>query len=164
MMSGLHRSKNLLLAVLPAALMAAPAHAETRYFTDFGLELCEAANPGEQPRCKELSDAVEIKFTGATRKDAKGRILYEAATRDGSAKGWITESQKQGLIVDDRPQAISCSQTPRVGMTEQQVLASCWGKPKSRRQIGVEGLMRDQWVYGEGRYLYFDNGRVFAIE
>jgi hypothetical protein len=24
--------------------------------------------------------------------------------------------------------------------------------------------MRDQWIYGEGRYLYFDNGRLFAIE
>jgi hypothetical protein len=49
-------------------------------------------------------------------------------------------------------------------MSEEQVLASCWGKPKSRRRVGVEGLMRDQWIYGEGRYLYFDNGRLFAIE
>ena len=164
MMSGTRHPKHALLAMLPAALLLAPAHAETRYFTDFGLDLCEATNAGEPQRCKELSDAVEIKFTGATRKDAKGRTLYEAATRDGSAKGWITESQKRGLLVDDRPQAISCSQTPQVGMTEEQVLASCWGKPKVRRQIGVEGLMRDQWVYGDGRFLYFDKGRVFAIE
>ncbi len=164
MMSGIHRIKNALLAALPAVLMLAPAHAETRYFTDFGLDLCEAANPGEQPHCTELSDAVEIKFTGATRKDARGRTLYEATTRDGTTKGWITEAQKRSLLVDDRPQAISCSETPQIGMSEEQVLASCWGKPKSRRRVGVEGLMRDQWIYGEGRYLYFDNGRLFAIE
>jgi hypothetical protein len=24
--------------------------------------------------------------------------------------------------------------------------------------------MRDQWSYGDGRYLYFDNGRLLAIE
>jgi hypothetical protein len=164
MMSGTGRIRNALLAALPAVLIVASAHAETRYFTDFGLDLCEAANPGEQPRCTELSDAVELKFTGATRKDAKGRTLFEATTRDGSAKGWITDSQKRGLLVDDRPQAISCSETPQIGMSEEQVLASCWGKPKSRRKVGVEGLMRDQWIYGEGRYLYFDNGRLFAIE
>ena len=164
MMSGIHRIRNSLLAALPAVLMFVPAHAETRYFTDFGLDLCEAANAGEQPRCTELSDAVELKFTGATRKDARGRTLYEATTRDGATKGWITESQKRGLLVDDRPAAVSCSQTPQVGMTEEQVLASCWGKPKSRRSIGVEGLMRDQWVYGDGKFLYFDNGRLFAIE
>ena len=86
MMSGTRHPKHALLAMLPAALLLAPAHAETRYFTDFGLDLCEATNAGEPPRCKELSDAVEIKFTGSTRKDAKGRTLYEAATRDGSAK------------------------------------------------------------------------------
>jgi hypothetical protein len=149
---------------LSAVLMVVPAHAETRYFTDFGLDLCEAAAPGEQPHCTELSDAVELKFTGATRKDARGRTLYEATTRDGATKGWITESQKRALLVDDRPQAVSCSETPQIGMSEDQVLASCWGKPKSRGSIGVEGLMRDQWVYGDGRYLYFDNGRLFAIE
>ena len=164
MMSGIHRLKNSLLAALPAVLMVVPAHAEMQYFTDYGLELCEAAAPGEQPRCTELPGGTEVKFTGVTQKDAKGRTLYEATTRAGTAKGWITESQKRSLLADERVQATSCWQTPQVGMTEDEVLASCWGKPKIRRSIGVEGLMRDQWVYGDGRFLYFDHGRLFAIE
>jgi len=163
-MSGIHRIRNLLLAFLPTLLMLGPVHAEMRYFTDYGLELCEDASPGEQPRCTELSGGAEVKFTGATRKDAKGRTLYEATTRAGTTKGWITESEKRGLLSDDHVEATSCSQTPQIGMSEDEVLASCWGKPKARRTIGVEGLMRDQWVYGDGRYLYFDNGRLFAIE
>jgi hypothetical protein len=164
MMSALHRIKHSLWVALPAVLLAVPAHAETRYFTDFGLDLCEAARPGEQPRCTELSGGIEVKLTGATRKDAGGRTLYEATTRDGATKGWITESQRKSLLSDDRVQTMSCTQSPRIGMSEEEVLASCWGKPRSRRRTGVEGLMRDQWSYGDGRYLYFDNGRLLAIE
>ena len=162
MMSGFHRIKNSLLAALPAVLMFVPAHAETRYFTDFGLDLCEASRPGEH--CTELGGGIEVKLTGATRRDAGGRTLYEATTRDGATKGWITESQRRSLLSDDRVQTMSCTQSPRIGMSEQEVLASCWGKPRSRRRTGVEGLMRDQWIYGDGRYLYFDNGRLLAIE
>jgi hypothetical protein len=164
MMSGIHRIKNSVLAALPAVLMLVPAHAETRYFTDFGLDLCESSRPGEQPRCTELGGGIEVKLTGATRRDARGRTLYEATTPDGVTKGWITESEKKSLLSDDRVQTMSCTQDLQIGMSEQEVLASCWGKPRSRRRTGVEGLMRDQWIYGDGRYLYFDNGLLFAIE
>jgi hypothetical protein len=164
-MSAIHRIKNSLVAGLPAALMLVPAHADVRYFTDYGLELCDSSGPGE-PRCTELPASTEVKLTGATRKDAGGRTLFEATTRDGATKGWITEPQKRSLLVDDHVQTTtsSCTQTPRIGMSEGEVLASCWGPPRSRRRIGVEGLMRDQWTYGDGRHLYFDNGRLFAIE
>jgi hypothetical protein len=162
MMSGIDRIKNSVLAALPAVLMFVPAHAETRLFTDYGLELCESSGPGEN--CTELSGGIEVKLTGATRRDARGRTLYEATTADGATKGWITASQRKSLLSDDRVQTMSCTQNPRIGMSEEEVLASCWGKPRSRRRTGVEGLMRDQWIYGDGRYLYFDNGRLFAIE
>jgi len=143
--------------------MLVPAQAATRYYTDYGLELCDSSGAGE-PRCTEVSGGTEIRFTGATRKDAAGRTLYEVTTPISTAKGWITEAQKGGLLSADRVDTTSCSQSPRIGMSEDEVLASCWGKPKTRRRIGVEGLMRDQWIYGDGRFLYFDNGRLFAIE
>jgi hypothetical protein len=158
----MHRIKNCLLAALPAALTVVPAHAQTRLFTDYGLELCDSSRPGE-PRCTELSGGIEVKLTGATRRDVSGRTLYEATTADGATKGWITESERKNLLSDERVQ-MSCTQGLRIGMSEADVLASCWGKPRSRRRTGVEGLMRDQWSYGDGRYLYFDNGRLLAIE
>ena len=161
MMSGIHQIKNSLLAALPAALMFVLAHAETRLFTDFDLDLCESSRPGEN--CTELSAGIEVKLTGATRRDARGRTLYEVTTLDGAAKGWITEIQRKSLRIEDRV-LMSCTQDPRIGMSEEEVLVSCWGKPRNRRHIGVEGLMRDQWIYGDGRYLYFDNGHLVAIE
>ena len=162
-MSAIHRIKHSLLAALPALLMVVPAHAETRFFTDYGLEFCDSSTPGE-PRCTELSGGIEVKLTGATRKDASGRTLYEVTTAIGATKGWITETEKKSLLSADRAQATSCAQSPRIGMSEEEVLASCWGKPRIRRRIGVEGLMRDQWIYGDGRYLYFEDVRLFAIE
>ena len=53
---------------------------------------------------------------------------------------------------------------PKIGMSEQDVLSTCWGKPRYRRLTGVEGLMREQWVYGDRKYLYFDNSRLIGIE
>jgi hypothetical protein len=161
MMSAIHQIKNALLAALPAALLFVPVHAQTRLFTDFDLDLCESSRPGES--CTELSAGIEVKLTGATRRDARGRTLYEVTTPDGAVKGWLTEIQRKSLLTQDRVQT-SCTRDPRIGMSEDEVLISCWGKPRNRRRIGVEGLMRDQWIYGDGRYLYFDNGHLVAIE
>jgi len=158
----MHRIQHCVLAALLAVLIIVPAHGQTRLFTDYGLELCDSSRAGE-PRCTELSGGIEVKLTGATRRDAGGRTLYEATTADGATRGWITESQRRNLLSDDRVQ-MSCTGNLRIGMSEEEVLASCWGKPRSRRRTGVEGLMRDQWSYGDGRYLYFDNGRLLAIE
>ena len=103
-MSGIDRIRNSLLAAVPAVLILVPAHAETRYFTDFGLDLCEASRTGEN--CTELGGGIEVKFTGATRKDARGRTLYEATTADGATKGWITESQRKSLLSENRAQTM----------------------------------------------------------
>jgi len=161
MMSAIHQIKNTLLIASPAALLFVTAHAQTRLFTDFDLDLCESSRPGES--CSELSAGIEVKLTGATRRDSRGRTLYEVTTPDGAVKGWITEIQRKSLLIQERVQT-SCTQDPRIGMSEEEVLVSCWGKPRNRRHIGVEGLMRDQWIYGDGRYLYFDNGHLIAIE
>src|SRR5258705_5253812 len=108
-MSAVHQIKNSLLAALPAALMFVSAHAETRLFTDFDLDLCESSRPGEN--CAELSAGIEVKLTGATRRDARGRTLYEVTTADGAATGWITEIQRKSLLIEDRVH-MSCTSIP----------------------------------------------------
>jgi hypothetical protein len=51
---------------------------------------------------------------------------------------------------------------PAIGMTKDQVRASCWGKPQyANRTVTAHGES-EQWVYARG-YIYFRNGKVEAI-
>lgn len=52
----------------------------------------------------------------------------------------------------------------RIGMTAKQVRASNWGGPESiNRSTGSYGT-HEQWVYGGGNYIYFENGVVSSIQ
>ncbi|MGX9221701.1 hypothetical protein ACWV27_27055 (plasmid) [Massilia varians] len=52
----------------------------------------------------------------------------------------------------------------KVGMNSEQVRQSSWGKPlKVNRSTGAYGV-HEQWVYGEGNYIYFENGRVTSFQ
>ena len=56
------------------------------------------------------------------------------------------------------------SEGARIGMTKGDVLASSWGKPSSvNTTINASGS-REQWVYGDGYYLYFTNGVLESIQ
>lgn len=51
-----------------------------------------------------------------------------------------------------------------IGMTKQDVLDSSWGKPKYINTTTTRYGVREQWVYGGGNYLYFENGILTSIQ
>jgi len=52
----------------------------------------------------------------------------------------------------------------RIGMTAQQVINSSWGKPESVNSTIIGAKTLEQWVYGNGHYLYFESGRLRTIQ
>lgn len=50
-----------------------------------------------------------------------------------------------------------------IGMSEQDVLDSSWGRPQKVNRTIRANYVREQWVY-QGGYLYFENGRLTAIQ
>lgn len=50
-----------------------------------------------------------------------------------------------------------------IGMTQDRVLQSSWGKPRKINRTTTLTREREQWVY-DGGYLYFDNGILTAIQ
>jgi hypothetical protein len=53
---------------------------------------------------------------------------------------------------------------PRIGMTVEQVIATCWGKPHHvNRTQSVSGTS-DQYVYPGNRYLYFRDGVLMSMQ
>ncbi len=54
---------------------------------------------------------------------------------------------------------------PRIGMRKIQVLnRTNWGKPNDINRTITAGTIREQWIYGNGRYLYFANDILIAIQ
>jgi len=52
-----------------------------------------------------------------------------------------------------------------IGMTTKQVRdATSWGEPLKVNRTILQGVEDEQWVYGGGQYLYFRNGRLYAIQ
>lgn len=51
-----------------------------------------------------------------------------------------------------------------VGMSMDDVRASSWGKPQSINTTTTATTERQQWVYGNRSYLYFQNGTLTSIQ
>lgn len=54
--------------------------------------------------------------------------------------------------------------TPRIGMTSSEVKNSTWGSPDKINKTTTAYGVREQWVYGNGKYIYLENGIVTAIQ
>jgi hypothetical protein len=52
----------------------------------------------------------------------------------------------------------------QIGMTQQDVIDSSWGRPNSTNTTTTRGGVRAQWVYGSGNYLYFEDGILTSIQ
>lgn len=56
------------------------------------------------------------------------------------------------------------SQGVSIGMSKQDVLDSSWGKPDHINTTTTRYGVHEQWVYGGGNYLYFENGKLTSIQ
>ncbi|OJU95083.1 MAG: hypothetical protein BGO19_02340 [Acinetobacter sp. 38-8] len=55
--------------------------------------------------------------------------------------------------------------TAKIGMTEEQVIKNTlWGEPSSKNFMTTKYGTREQWVYDNVGYLYFENGKVVGIQ
>lgn len=53
---------------------------------------------------------------------------------------------------------------PLIGMTDEEVINSTWGKPEKINKTTYAWGITEQWCYKDNRYIYFDNGNVTAIQ
>lgn len=79
----------------------------------------------------------------------------------------LAEQRAAELKAKSRPKAAPPKEKPGayIGMTPQQVINDTnWGKPKSINRTTTAAGTSEQWVYGIGTYLYFDNDRLTSIQ
>ncbi len=53
---------------------------------------------------------------------------------------------------------------PTLGMTYDEVKASLWGEPYDINRTVTQYGTHEQWVYGNGQYLYFDDGILTSFQ
>lgn len=79
------------------------------------------------------------------------------------AKATEIENRQQKTYISAE-QARKRREGVSIGMTQDDVLASSWGRPKHIHKTTTVTSTREQWVYGTGSYLYFENSRLIAIQ
>lgn len=66
-------------------------------------------------------------------------------------------------VSDKAEKAAKKKEGVRIGMGQQDVLDSSWGRPNKVNKTTTAYGVREQWVYGGG-YLYFENGVLTSIQ
>ena len=51
----------------------------------------------------------------------------------------------------------------QIGWSKQMCIES-WGEPSDINKTITSGSVHEQWVYGNNQYLYFDDGKLTAIQ
>jgi len=133
------------LLLCPAVLFAQPGD---------GAKYDTCAGSLELQKCKARIDALASETPQAK------RARVEALERDRRA---AAEEVAKIPITVRQPTQRAVAADPTIGMTQQEAVQTLWGQPESKTRTVTASGSREQWVYGEGRYLYFDNGRVSAI-
>lgn len=64
----------------------------------------------------------------------------------------------------NRESTVSEPIAPRIGMTGEQVRDSSWGNPIKINKTTFEWGTTEQWCYSNYRYIYFEDGKVTAIQ
>jgi hypothetical protein len=94
-------------------------------------------------------------------------MAYRVAFDDGRI-GYMGDADLSGRTTAKDPAIATaeCKQrgNPRVGMTADQVIATCWGKPEhiNHTQTGTQTF--DQYVYSNNRNLYFQDGVLRSFQ
>jgi hypothetical protein len=126
------------------------------------------------PDNKELADLVvqaEIqehlaviknpRSTKDQRQQAMERLVVDYPDQGRQYEKQVKEAQHQE---DAKAATYRRKQGVRIGMSQEEVVASSWGKPQSINRTTNAYGRHEQWVYDNGNYLYFDNGVLTSIQ
>jgi len=93
----------------------------------------------------------------------RGRVAREEMLQEQEREA----ERAQKAVAKQRQAAAAQAKKPgaRIGMSPEQVTKeTSWGKPNHINRTTTAYGVHEQWVYGGGNYLYFENGRLTAIQ
>jgi hypothetical protein len=94
-------------------------------------------------------------------------VLVSDANPYAASRG-STDADLQVAVIPRKAKAPSRAAVKRhgasIGMSKDEAIASSWGRPESVNRTTNAYGTREQWVYGGGNYLYFENGVLTSIQ
>ncbi len=124
----------------------------------------------EEPAAELLAREKALRETAAAKDEEKQAALaairrarIEAEARQDLVNAENARKEKAGaLAARKRREAMP---SPRIGMTVTQVIdQTTWGRPHAINRTTSARGVREQWVYGNSRYLYFENEVLTVIQ
>lgn len=94
-----------------------------------------------------------------TTRDKKIDSIYKPIADELAKQQKAAEVKKQEVL----KQQVTNS-APQIGMSQQEVESSKWGKPKKINTTVTKYGKSEQWVYDNYRYVYFEDGIVSSIQ
>lgn len=126
---------------------------------------------------KRLIIAATLAVTGAAYAETQACTQYNDVVKFYEENKFTTErwqyydgnrnfyTKDQELAKTSKLCELSKKSGVRIGMTAKAVLEkSSWGEPKGVNKTSTRYGTEEQWVYGDGNYLYFKNGKLTAIQ
>jgi hypothetical protein len=112
------------------------------------------------------------KAPAAERVSAIERLSREYPEKGEPFQKLLTQLQakaEEGLKAEQKKQAAAEAARRKregvsIGMTKDEVRASSWGRPQNINTSVYRFGTHEQWVYGGGNYLYFENGVLTSIQ
>lgn len=118
---------------------------------------------------KNLTSFVEHIYTEDPDKIKERLASKDATLAEEAAKDAAISKEANLKVKAKKIAAKNSSKKPKksgviIGMTAAEVKASSWGRPHSVNRTTTPYGTSEQWVYGAGNYLYFDDGVLTTVQ
>lgn len=134
------------------------------------LHLCVASLAGDA-EFAQLSLSYEIADNVRSLKDPKqtttGKLASARRIRELDPEAFKSYAATLDRLELQEAREIAAEKRKRgvtVGMTKDDVLASSWGRPESINKSVYSHGTHEQWIYGNGHYLYFEGNQLTSIQ
>ncbi len=134
----------------------------------------QSAHERALARCtSEPDELMRLAATSIDAKDPEAAVKMLSPCLDGSGtpkklKALHARAEK-AAAVQKKAEAIAeaklrKSRGVHIGMTPEEAIASSWGKPQKINRTTNRHGTREQWVYGGGNYLYFEDDVLVSFQ
>lgn len=113
---------------------------------------------------KDLGNQTILDMYNSATNEIKRIEAEEKAKEEAERKAKEEQEAREKAKKEAEEKARKKREGVRLGMSKQDVLDSSWGKPDHINKTTTRYGTHEQWVYGGGNYLYFEDGILTSIQ
>lgn len=121
---------------------------------------CQSTDNDQFERCAKKE---YLRFSPGKSYDLSDYMAAHARLENWGALGSLEEKRKNKVLSQCARMHVKQG-TVRLGMTADMIKECGWGEPEDVNRTVYRDLITEQWVYGNGQYLYLRNGVLDSIQ